>query len=370
LNILDGTVLQGDSGANCSATNLKEIFWDYRTLTKPIPITTYNKDKTETLDKFQAIGTGIIKVIDNNQDIMHFIALHTPLSSGTIISPDRYATDNQHGLKKWIQEGEPATGKGMMTYLDHQNTPISQVNMRRSRYGLWYVNNPILIPNNEQDHYEYSPIISKEASVTSQDDDDTDQDSQCTAEPTLLFPSQWDEPATITSTAIVPPTVTAPDPTPAKDTPSRTNYRTKSWTANAPQAIRHLELWHQRMGHPSPRTLRNTTCVVDGLPPFPPTDSLFHCPFCDIAKMTKSSSNKQSSRDSFLPGTAFHMDIGFVRGPKNLKEIMGDTHVTPQATSQLSHDGYSAYLSIVDAASRFPLKSKSPPIDLVDKFLS
>jgi hypothetical protein len=90
--------------------------------------------------------------------------------------------------------------------------------------------------------------------------------------------------------------------------------------------------------------------------------------------MTKSSGNKQLTRDSFLPGTAFHMDIEFVRGPKNLKEIMGDTHVAPQATSQLSHDGYSAYLSIDNAASRFifcfPLKSKSPPIDLIDKFLS
>jgi hypothetical protein len=100
LNILDGTALQGDLGANCSATNLKEILWDYRTLSKPIPITTYNKDKTQTLDSFQAIGTRIIKVMDNNQDILHFIALHTPLSTGTIISPDRYTTDNQYRLKK------------------------------------------------------------------------------------------------------------------------------------------------------------------------------------------------------------------------------------------------------------------------------
>jgi hypothetical protein len=226
LNILDGTALQGDLGANCRATNLKEILWDYQTLSKPIPITTYNKDKTKTLDNFQAIGTGIIKVIDNNQDIMHFITLHTPLSTGTIISPDRYATDNQHCLKKWIQEGEPATGKDMMTYLDHQDTPVSQVNMRRSRDGLWYVNNPILIPNNKQDHSDYtnlipdihkasSPIISEDASVTSQDDDNTDQDSQCTTELALLFPSQWDKSATITSTTIVPPTVTAPDPTTA-----------------------------------------------------------------------------------------------------------------------------------------------------------
>jgi hypothetical protein len=113
-NILDGMALQCDSGANCSATNLKEIPWDYRTLIKPIPITTYNRDKTETLDTFQAIGIGIIKVIDNNQDIMHFMTLHTPLSTGTIIAPDRYTTDNQHCLSKWIQEGEPATGKGLL----------------------------------------------------------------------------------------------------------------------------------------------------------------------------------------------------------------------------------------------------------------
>jgi hypothetical protein len=99
---------------------------------------------------------------------------------------------------KWIQEGEPATGKGMMTYLDHHNTPVSQVTMRRSQDGLWYVNNPILIPSNDQDqsnsntsapaiHKASNPIISEDASVTSQDDDDTDQDSQCTTEPTLHF---------------------------------------------------------------------------------------------------------------------------------------------------------------------------------------
>jgi hypothetical protein len=115
-------------------------------LHKPIPITTYNKDQTETLDTFQAVGTGVIKIIDNDQDIMYFQALHTPMSTGTIISPDRYTTDNRAQLKKWIQEGEPATGKGLMTYIDKNNTAISKVNMRCSRDGLWYVNNPILLP--------------------------------------------------------------------------------------------------------------------------------------------------------------------------------------------------------------------------------
>jgi hypothetical protein len=43
-------------------------------------------------------------------------------------------------------------------------------------------------------------------------------------------------------------------------------------------------------------------------------------------------------------------------------------------TAQHSHHGYSAYLIIVDAATRyvfyFPLKSRSPPLALIDKFLS
>jgi hypothetical protein len=128
------------------------------------------------------------------------------------------------------------------------------------------------------------------------------------------------------------------------------------------------------MGHPSPRTLWNTTRVVEGLPAFPTGNSHFHCPFCDVAKLTKISGNKQSTRNSFLPGTTFHMDVGFVQGPQNLKELLCDSYVTPQSTTQLSHDGYSSYLTIIDAASRFifcfPLKSKSPPIGLIDKFLA
>jgi hypothetical protein len=259
---------------------------------------------------------------------------------------------------------------------------------KRSCDGLWYVNSPILVPNDEQEdknqptiHRISTPILADDASVQFTESSNTDNDSQCSIDPIPLFSTQWNKPNTPNITSIAAPASTEPKPA----APSRPGYHTTTWTSQAPQAIKHMELWHQRMGHPSPWTLRNTTKVVDGLPQFPNADSLFHCPFCDIAKMTncpfcdiakmtKSSSNKQSTRDSFLPGTAFHMDIGFIRGPKNLKEIMGNSYVTPQATSQLSHDGYSAYLSIINAASRFifcfPLKSKSPPIDLIDKFFS
>jgi hypothetical protein len=99
----------------------------------------------EAFETFQAIGTGVIKIIDNNQDTMHFLALYTPLSTGTIISPNRYTTDNQHLLKKWILRGLEL-GKGLMTYINKNNKAKSQINMKRSKDGRWYVHNPILIP--------------------------------------------------------------------------------------------------------------------------------------------------------------------------------------------------------------------------------
>jgi hypothetical protein len=68
------------------------------------------------------------------------------------------------------------------------------------------------------------------------------------------------------------------------------------------------------------------------------------------------------------------MDLGFIRGPKKLKEAVTQELSQKQPTVQLSHDGYSAYLLIIDAATRytwcFPLRSRSPPLKLIDKFLT
>jgi hypothetical protein len=73
----------------------------------------------------------------------------------------------------------------------------------------------------------------------------------------------------------------------------------------------------------------------------------------------------QSTCETFLAGTAFHMDLGFIRVPKIIKDENGQSKTTKTTTAQLSHNGYSAYLIIVDAATRyvfcFPLKSRSPP---------
>ena len=68
------------------------------------------------------------------------------------------------------------------------------------------------------------------------------------------------------------------------------------------------------------------------------------------------------------------MDLGFFRGRSNLTEVVQDGANSLSTTIIKSIEGNTSYLSIVDAATRylwvFPLKSKQPPIELVDKFLS
>ena len=70
----------------------------------------------------------------------------------------------------------------------------------------------------------------------------------------------------------------------------------------------------------------------------------------------------------------FHIDLGFFRGPSNLTDVVRDGANPSSTTIVKSIEGNTTYLSIVDAATRylwvFPLKSKQPPIELVDKFLS
>jgi hypothetical protein len=84
--------LQGDTGANCGATNNVSILWYYKVLSKPIPITTYSKESTDE-PSCVAIGTGILNIIANNNTITNWTMLHTPGSTGTILSPNQYMKD-------------------------------------------------------------------------------------------------------------------------------------------------------------------------------------------------------------------------------------------------------------------------------------
>jgi hypothetical protein len=87
--------------------------------------------------------------------------------------------------------------------------------------------------------------------------------------------------------------------------------------------------------------------------------------------MRKSHGGPSSTRETFVHGTSFHMDLGFIRGPKHLQEALHDG-ATSKETIIISHDSFSSYLFVIDAATRyiwiFLLKSKDPPIALIDQF--
>ena len=67
------------------------------------------------------------------------------------------------------------------------------------------------------------------------------------------------------------------------------------------------------------------------------------------------------------------MDIGFIRGPMNLEEVLARTEDSATKVIE-SRQGYVCYLLIVDRKTRymwpFPLKSKSVPPDLIKTFLT
>jgi hypothetical protein len=165
----------------------------------------------------------------------------------------------------------------------------------------------------------------------------------------------------------------SPDVTPTAATPRSTSHSTGR-TANLTKSIRQLEIWHQRMGHPSPQVLQRTQKVVEGIPHLPNASPIFHCRFCNKAKQHKAARGKAEHNNVYLPGTMFHMDLGFFRGPSNLPSVVNAGAAPENPTLIKSIDGHTSYLSIVDAAMRylwvFPLRSKHPPIELLDKFLS
>jgi hypothetical protein len=350
--------LQGDTGANCGATNDASILWHYKTLITPIPITTYSDDQDES--SCVAIGTGIIKIIANDNTTTNWLMLHTPQSTGTILSPDRYMMDHPSVTSFRHQGNRDNTGS--ISFQHESGQQLTQINMHRRKDGLWFTTNPILAPPTRRPPPHLIPLPPPP---------DTPQ-IQRMAVP--LYCSEVDPTAT-------PPPIMKIHADHAKQiknaaAPIRRDYigQNTNWTSQLSKALQKLELWHQRMGHPASRTLRNTQKVIDGIPILPEASSIFCCPFCDKAKMSKSHhGGKHSTREAFLPGTAFHMDLGFLRGPDNLQEVL-NSGATPTKTIQKSHDGYNCYLLIVDAASRylwsFLLKNKDPPIDLVDKFLA
>jgi hypothetical protein len=144
---------------------------------------------------------------------------------------------------------------GSISFADADGRTVATVNTRSSRDGLWYVTDPVLIPpkNHTVNHLKLS-TTRLQCHPTNQP---TSSPPPCIHHHHLLT-----HPApcinyikTPTSQNTQESTISSSDFTPPTSTNSRLPTRIVTWTSKLSSALRQLELWHQRLGHPSPSTL-------------------------------------------------------------------------------------------------------------------
>jgi hypothetical protein len=344
--------LQGDSGANCTATDREELLWQVQYFKAPLQVKTFDGEHNDDGEHrtIEAIGAGILKMVDNSNHIMDYYCLLIPHSTGTVISLDKFMRDNRDIVK--FQQVGTVQGTGYMKFYDKNDQETHAVTMEE-RNGLWYASNSILMPPTAE-----GPTKRTDSSLP----------------PLRIHKLDMKQVASTDSTDIdarhfYAKEDTTPEPDPE---PPDISIRNLGVFGNMSKALKQLELWHQRTGHLAPRTLRATQKCVDGMPPLPDASPIFNCKFCDMAKQRKSNRGPAISSENFKPGTAYHMDFGFIRGPDNLPDMVANGTTKGKHVIE-GRRGENCYLLIIDAATRqlwtFPLKNKNPPTTLIDTFL-
>jgi hypothetical protein len=106
--------LQGDSGANCTATDRKDLLWSIVHFDKPLQVKTFdgNNDDSGKTRTLEALGAGLMKMVDNNNHIMNHYSPLMPNSTGAVISLDKFMraiTRASPNFNKSAQSKAPAS---------------------------------------------------------------------------------------------------------------------------------------------------------------------------------------------------------------------------------------------------------------------
>lgn len=99
-----------------------------------------------------------------------------------------------------------------------------------------------------------------------------------------------------------------------KSTPNCTKHNTQAKAVKASQL--ECETWHMRLGHPGPQKLIKTAKCTNSIPMMGNLHPMFDCESCIRSKLTKAPKGKVETCEATKPGERYHMDFGFVRGPK------------------------------------------------------
>ena len=354
-----------DTGASVSATGDGSILHDF-TSTTHYDIKGYDGQST------RAAGQGYAHIRNpRNGTIDKMLFVYVPSVTGTIISLEHHAQTNT-SIHRWSQEATPATNTGWVTFYAKDDHIVSRYPTVKEK-GLYYIQDlaflPVLPPTNHRiSQVQDFEMALHGAPIADDSDDETIQQSVM---PTM-YCEDYDEPLHQEHSTYQMNILQTSNTHPL-NVPTTTNTRMSKLTKD----VLTYETWHHRFGHCSAQRLRRTQKLADGIPnidtkTLPP---IITCRICDVAKLRKAPRGDLDVTDltTIECGQSFSMDIGFIRGPSNLPEVLSRTE-EPALKIIESRHGYVCYLLIIDKRSRytwvFPLKSKSVPLELVRTFLT
>ena len=366
-------MLQGDTGANTSATDNIALLHDFQPFDEleEVGVFLNNNDSTDAVS-LTATGKDFIYILSDQGTTMRWETVYTPNGSETVLSPDNYLNNNDKNFYSFNHRGN-RNNKGEKTFTDNNDKVLESIAMIRNWNGQWLTKNQVIM----------SPTISKyaiqkvttwsalrrqqrrEVEMNQQKAEDSSAPTKNNIEssnnrlseiPTetgeahqLMSPSNSILDVNDNNIRVTDINNNTND-TIHSDETSSISIKVKIEPPTKMKPFQQLELWHQRMGHISPRTLQETQRFTTGIPKFPQATSFFKCPFCEKSKMIKRG-GKKKTQDNYIPGQVFHMDLSFVSGPSNLEDMITN-NAPPEKTLTKSHDGYIGYLTIIDVSSR------------------
>ena len=349
-----------DGGANCSATSEQHLIHDFT------PGSAYTITGCHQVAK-QAQGKGYLYLEDNQGNVDRHFVIFDPAVEGTIISPEHHTLTNPR-IHRWVQESIPSEHGGQILYYDKDGRLLSAYDTVRHN-GLYYMTDMSIIP---------PTVKANTINVTFQEPIESPTPSRMVASD--LFPmdsSDEDFPEVDLEDWQHVMTITPPDVVEDPILCYVCNKAAAKTMTPTEEALLEYEMWHQRFGHVGKDKIKMSAEWLEGLPKMDvdkiiPKD-IPHCRACAKGKMQKAHKGPNQDTSQLKPMQKLQMDIGFMRGPSNLTDVV-ERKAKAKTRVIKSRQGFTCYLLIIDAKTRyiwvFLLKSKHPPIALVDTFLA
>ena len=301
-----------DGGANICITGVLSLLVDVVSI-PPLPISVATKSGSISLDDC-CTKRGLIPLELSDGAVYYQPCYYCKNATETIISPEAIVAASDT-LVHWTQQGHKGDAPGCIRFTSDSGLySISLVLEKRD--GLYYCPTDVFTVDHDPVRHGL-PVIRR---------------------------------------------VVAPVPPPIP-------RRSRRYVPVTPDSLTESEVWMLRLGSPGEDQLDLLPGNVLGVPP-----GFHYHPFRFVDWKEEARIQKQAAMRSAERTTEcrrrFYMDFGFMRASNS-------NYTQPTKTTDrvvLSYDGFSAYLLIVDEASRymwvFLTQSKSPPIDIIDTFLS